>query len=93
MQLFKRGMDVGKEHITSVVNTLVLAYAGASIGVFIFLIFATQNQTQPLWVILNSEIITEEIIRALAGSVGLILAVPLTTLFASFASRYSISVK
>ncbi len=93
MELFKKGMVVGREHITSVVNTLVLAYAGASIGVFIFFVITTNNDTEPLWVILNSEVLIEEVIRSLAGSFGLILAVPLTTLIAAFASRYSLSIK
>ncbi|HLD01361.1 MAG TPA: YibE/F family protein [Patescibacteria group bacterium] len=91
-QLFQRGFSIGKEHITSVVNTLVLAYAGASIGVFIFLILALQNN-QPLWMIVNSEAIAEEVVRTLAGSIGLILAVPITTLLAAFFAKYSVSIK
>ena len=91
--LIKKGLRIGKEHIVSVVNTLVLAYAGASIGIFIFLVLATREHIQPLWVIVNSEVITEEIIRTLAGSMGLILAVPLTTVLAAFFSRYSIKIK
>ena len=91
--LVKKGMNVGREHITSLVNTLVLAYAGASIGVFIYILLGLQNGTTPLWVILNSEVLVEEIIRTLAGSIGLILAVPITTLLASFLSTYSVKVK
>jgi uncharacterized membrane protein len=91
--LFHKGMIIGREHIASLVNTLVLAYAGASIGVFIFLWLGMQNNTQPLWVMLNSEIITEEVVRTLAGSLSLILAVPITTLLAAFFSKYSLKVK
>lgn len=91
--LVKRGMKVGREHIASVVNTLILAYAGASIGIFIFLILGVKNNIQPLWVILNSETITEEIIRSLAGSIGLILAVPITTVLAAFFAKYSLKIK
>lgn len=91
-KLFQKGMKVGKDHIASVVNTLVLAYAGASIGVFIFLMLAMQQNVQPLWVILNSEVITEEIIRTLAGSMGLVLAVPITTAMAAFFAKYAIKV-
>lgn len=90
--LAQKGFAVGREHITSLVNTLVLAYAGASIGVFIYLILALQSQSQPLWVILNSEIIVEEVIRTLAGSIGLILAVPITTLLAAFFAKYSLKI-
>jgi uncharacterized membrane protein len=92
-ELFFQGFTVGREHITSLVNTLVLAYAGASIGIFIFLVISTTKTGEPLWVILNSEIIVEEIIRALAGSIGLIFAVPITTLLAAFFVKYSIKIK
>lgn len=91
--LFIKGMRIGREHIISLVNTLILAYAGSSMGVFIYLIFAVKEKTQPLWVILNSELIMEEVIRALAGSSSLILAVPLTTLLAAFFTRYSLKIR
>jgi|SRR3989344_2081895 len=83
-ELFKKGMNIGREHIASVVNTLVLAYTGVSLPIFIFLI---NNPTgQPVWFLLNSESITEEIIRTLAGSFGLVLAVPITTFIATWAA-------
>ncbi len=91
-ELFKKGMRIGREHITSLVNTLVLAYAGASIGVFIYLNIGVQRGTEPLWVMLNSEFIIEEIVRTLSGSLGLILAVPITTLLATFFSKYSLKI-
>ena len=91
--LFHKGLLIGKEHIASLVNTLVLAYAGASITLFILLHLATTNNTQPLWVILNSEVFVEEIIRSLVGSLGIILAVPITTLLASFFSKHDIAIK
>lgn len=80
--LIYRGYSIGKEHIASLVNTLVLAYAGASFGLFI--LFVLNPFKNPYWVILNSEIIVEEIVRTVAGSIGLILAVPITTLIASW---------
>lgn len=79
-ELYKRGFEVGKDHVASLVNTLVLAYAGTNMPLFILLI---NNQNVPSFVSLNSEIIVEEIIRTLAGSIGLVLAVPLTTFIAS----------
>ncbi len=80
-QLYQRAMSVGREHITSLVNTLVLAYAGA--GLPLFLLFsATPNQ--PGWVTFNSEFIAEEIVRTLTGSAALILAVPITTALAAW---------
>lgn len=81
-KLYYKAYRIGKEHITSLVNTLVLAYAGASLSLFILFVLNPSNQ--PYWVILNSEVITEEIIRTLAGSMGLILAVPITTAMAAF---------
>jgi uncharacterized membrane protein len=80
-ELYSRSIAVGKDHVASLVNTLILAYAGSSLP--LFLLF-TINQTQPIWVALNTEMVAEEIIRTLAGSIGLVLAVPLTTLAASF---------
>ncbi len=90
--IISKGLRVGKEHITSVVNTLVLAYAGASMGVFIFVMLGIQNNSTPLWVILNNEMLAEEIIRTLAGSIGLVLAVPLTTVLAAISARYSLKI-
>lgn len=80
-ELFKSGLTVGQEHIVSLVNTLVLAYAGAALPIFLFIVLNPGNV--PLWLILNSELLVEEIVRTLAGSVGLILAVPITAYLAS----------
>lgn len=90
-ELFDRGYNVGKEHIVSLVNTLVLAYAGASLA--IFMLFVLNPLNMPYWVILNNEMIVEEIVRTLAGSIGLILAVPITTILAAFFARYSLKIK
>ncbi len=81
-ELFTRGLTIGKEHISSLVNTLVLAYTGASLPIFIILVL-NPNQ-QPLWLLLNSETIMEEVVRTLSGSIGLTLAVPITTLLAAW---------
>ncbi|EKD64447.1 MAG: hypothetical protein ACD_50C00388G0004 [uncultured bacterium] len=83
-ELAKSGLSIGREHISSLVNTLALAYAGASLPIFLLIILNPAGW--PLWAILNSEIIIEEVIRTLAGSIGLILAVPLTAVFASWVS-------
>ena len=89
-ELYRRGLSVGTEHITSLVNTLFLAYAGASLPLFI--LFTIYDEA-PLWVTLNSEFIAEELVRTLVGSVALILAVPITTILASFFARYSLKIK
>lgn len=78
-ELYKRGLSVGHEHIASLVNTLALAYVGASLP--ILLIFTKTDF--PLWVIFNSEFLVEEIVRTLVGSAALILAVPITTYLAA----------
>lgn len=79
-ELYKRGLAVGREHIVSLVNTLVLAYTGASFPLLLLFVI----YEKPLWVTLNSEIITEEVIRMLVGSIALVFAVPITTFFAAY---------
>lgn len=81
-ELFGKGMEIGKEHIASLVNTLVLAYTGSSLGIFFF--FSLNPSHLPWWVILNNETTMEEIMATLVGSSALILAVPLTTFIAVF---------
>jgi len=80
LELYQRALSIGKEHITSLVNTLALAYAGASLPALLIFTIAQQ----PVWVILNSEAIAEELVRTLVGSVALILAVPITTALAAW---------
>jgi uncharacterized membrane protein len=80
-KLYSSALSVGKEHITSLVNTLVLAYAGAS---FPLLLLLVAESAEPLWVTLNSEFIVEEIIRSVVGSATLIFAVPISTALAAY---------
>ena len=82
-QLVGSGMRIGSEHIAALVNTIVLAYAGVGLPIFLFIVINPSHQ--PLWYIINSELIMEEIVRTLAGSIGLILSVPLTAIFAAWA--------
>lgn len=77
--LYKRTMIIGTDHITSMVNTLVLAYAGVSLPLLLMFV----NNPQPMVSIFNNEMIAEEIVRTLIGSIGLILAVPITTYIAA----------
>ncbi len=78
-ELFTKGMRVGREHIASLINTLVFAYVGSSLP--LLLLFTIQ--AQPWWVSLNSQFLAEEITRTIVGSTALILAVPITTYLAS----------
>lgn len=82
-ELVQRGLRVGREHIASLVNTLVLAYAGAA---FPLLLLFSMNTSVPLWTTFNSEMIAEEVIRTLVGSSALVLAVPIATVLAAAAS-------
>lgn len=77
--LFSSGLKVGRDHIASTVNTLLLAYAGASMP--LLLLFALSGQ--PLGLVANSEVVATEIVRTLVGSIGLVAAVPVTTLLAA----------
>lgn len=73
-----RSMRIGKEHVGALVNTLSLAYAGASLP--LLLVFA--HSTTELSLILNRELFAAEIIRTAVGTIGIVLAVPLTTFIA-----------
>ncbi len=74
-ELYRRGMNVGRVHIGAMVNTLVIAYAGASLPVIVLLTIY-QGQIGDVW---NREDIAVEIVRSLVGSLGILVAVPLTT--------------
>lgn len=78
-KLFKEAMYIGKDHISAVVNTLVLAYTGASLPLIILLYI----RKMPIDYFVSLEMITEEIARTLISSSGILLAVPLTTLIAT----------
>ena len=78
-RLYAQAMNVGTDHISSMINTLVLVYVGASMP----LLLLFMNTPKPIAEIINYEIVAEEIVRTLTGSVGLVLAVPITTLLAA----------
>jgi uncharacterized membrane protein len=78
-QLFAAGMRIGRDHIASTVYTLVFAYAGSALPVLLLITLAHA----PLGGVLTSEPLAEEIARTLVGSIGLVLAVPLTTAVAT----------
>jgi len=79
-ELYKRGLRVGREHIASLINTLVLVYVGASL---LFIMYLTVVVPYPTIMVLNSELMMEEIVRSLVGSASLILAVPITSVLAA----------
>lgn len=82
-QIYGRSLKVGVDHITSMINTLFFAYAGASLPL---LILFTQSSTIGLGFsqAINNEIVATEIVRTLLGSIGIILAIPITNYLASY---------
>lgn len=79
-KIYKRAIRIGKEHIGALVDTLAIAYVGASLP--LLLLFYSAGDTS-FWMIINREIFATEIIRILIGSIGIVLAVPVTTYIAS----------
>lgn len=78
--LFNSAMRIGQDHVAATVNTLVLAYAGASLPMLLMFSLARGDYGY----LINFSFIAEEIVRTLVGSLGLIAAVPLTTAIAIF---------
>jgi uncharacterized membrane protein len=83
--LYRRAMNIGRDHVAATVNTLVLAYAGASLPML--LMFSLNNQNPGL--LLNLNFIAEEVVRTLVGSIGLFASVPITTALACLAAVYA----
>jgi len=81
--LYAAGLRVGRDHIVSTVNTLLLAYAGASLPLLI--LFTLSAQAPGL--VVSSEVVAVEIVRTLVGSIGLVAAVPMTTWLSSRAVK------
>ncbi len=69
---------MGRDHIASMVNTLILVYAGASLPLLLLFVDNSEN----LFLVINDHALAEEIVRTLVGSIGLVFAVPVTTVLA-----------
>lgn len=78
-KLYRAGIRIGRDHIASVVNTLVLAYAGAALPLLLLFSIAQSS----VGMVANSELVAEEIVRTLVGSIGLVASVPVTTALAA----------
>ncbi|MFD4954326.1 YibE/F family protein [Streptomyces sp. NPDC058451] len=78
-ELYRAGIRIGRDHIASVVNTLVLAYAGAALPLLLLFSIAQSGVTT----VATSELVAEEIVRTLVGSIGLVASVPVTTALAA----------
>ncbi|WP_443065682.1 YibE/F family protein [Streptomyces sp. NBC_00557] len=77
--LYRAGIRIGRDHIASVVNTLVLAYAGAALPLLLLFSIAQSS----VGTVADSELVAEEIVRTLVGSIGLVASVPVTTALAA----------
>ncbi|OGG65616.1 hypothetical protein A3G90_00360 [Candidatus Kaiserbacteria bacterium RIFCSPLOWO2_12_FULL_45_26] len=82
-ELYKRAMRVGKDHVGSLVNTLALAYAGASLPLLLLYSFSESSMT----ILVNQEVLAAEVVRIIVSSIGLIMAAPLTTALAAWYFR------
>jgi uncharacterized membrane protein len=83
-ELYAAGSRIGRDHLASVVNTLVMAYAGAALP--LLLTFALSGRT--LSEILTAQEVAQEIVRTLVGSIGLVAAVPITTALAAWVANH-----
>lgn len=82
-ELFRRAMRLGRHHIASTVNTLVLAYVGVAMPIFLLFLSSSVG----IGDFFNTEIVSEEIVRTLAGTFALVLTVPIATWFATFSKH------
>jgi len=80
--LYKKGLSVGREHIAALINTLAILYAGAALPTIVLTIL--YSSSGPLAVTINDEVIVEAIVRTIVPSIGLLLAVPLSTGLAAY---------
>jgi hypothetical protein len=83
VDVYRSGMRVGRDHIASTVYTLVLAYTGAALPLLILFVITGRGVTT----VATSDIVAEELVRTLVGSIGLILSVPITTALAAIAVK------
>ena len=78
-ELFDAGMNVGKDIMGTMTNTLILAYTGSSIPLLLLFMAYETSMIK----IINLDIIATEIVRSLSGSIGLVLTIPLTALIST----------
>lgn len=79
-ELYAAGARIGRDHLSSVVNTLVMAYAGTALPLLLSFSLSGRN----LGEILTAQDVAQEVVRTLVGSIGLVAAVPITTALAAF---------
>ena len=79
LELYRSATRVGRAHVASAVNTIVLAYAGASLPLLLLVAAGGQDVSD----VLTSQFIAQEIVRSAVGTIGLVAAVPITTALAA----------
>jgi uncharacterized membrane protein len=82
-ELYTAALRIGRDHISSAVNTLALAYAGAALPVL--LAFSVSGQS--FGTLITAQDVAQEVVRTLVGSIGLVAAVPITTVIAAVVAR------
>lgn len=80
-QLYRKGLSVGREHIAALINTLALVYVGVALP---SIVITSLYNPSPLLVIFNSETVVEEVVRTSVASIGMLLAVPITSMLAAY---------
>jgi uncharacterized membrane protein len=78
LEVYKRAIRVGREHVGALVNTLVLAYTGAALPMMLLVNLYQYD----FFTIINLEVFATEIVRTIVGSIGLVLTVPIVTFMA-----------
>ncbi len=84
--VYKRAIRMGREHIGALVNTLAIAYVSASLPLILLFYSSSAHISQ----IINSEIVATEIVRIIVGSIGIVIAVPITTIIAVYMCKKEI---
>jgi uncharacterized membrane protein len=79
LNLYSKAMNIGRDHVSSMINTLFVAYAGSSL----FLVMLLTYSSGGIGNILKTDVISEEIVRTVIPSLGILLIVPITTLIAA----------
>jgi len=79
-EVYRAAARVGRDHVASIVNTLVLAYAGASLPLLLLFTASAAESSD----VLTTELVAQEVVRTLVGGIGVVAAAPLTTALATF---------
>ncbi|MGX6608594.1 YibE/F family protein [Micromonosporaceae bacterium Da 78-11] len=87
LRLYQAADKIGRAHVASAVNTIILAYAGTSLPLLLLI----TTGTQPISQLLTSEFLAQEIMRSAVGTIGLVASVPITTALAALVADLQIS--